>query len=111
MLSVLSVSPANGITEVPTSTSIILTFNEAVNAATVNSNTISIFGAGLNGSETVAGGYDVSGAVVTFTPFQPLPESTMFSVFVNGVTDLKGDSNYSFSSTFLTGAAPGPPPP
>lgn len=97
---VTAVSPANGATGVSTSSQIVLTFNEAINAATLNFNTVFAVGSG----EQLAGNYavDGTGTVVTFTPVSPLPGNTSIAVVVQGVTDLSGNSSNFFESSFIT---------
>lgn len=101
---VTAVSPANGAAGVSTNSAIVLTFNEAVDAVTVNANTVSItanqFAGQLAGSYTL----DATGKIVTFTPLSPLPGNSVINVAVNGVLDLSGNSNVSFQSSFTTGA-------
>jgi hypothetical protein len=101
---VTAVSPSNGALGVSASSAIVLTFNEVIDAATVNVNTVPIFANGFGGQ--MAGNYavDPSGKVVTFTPASPLPGNTLIFVEVNGVTDLSGNGNNFFESTFTTGA-------
>ena len=101
---VTTVSPANGATGVPASSSIVLTFNEVIDPATVNANTVQIEASGFSGE--LAGSYavDTTGKIVTFTPVSPLPGNTLIFVVVNGVTDLSGNGNNFFESTFTTGA-------
>ncbi|MFZ1156261.1 MAG: Ig-like domain-containing protein, partial [Candidatus Sulfotelmatobacter sp.] len=99
---VVSVSPMNGATAVSVSSPIVLTFNEAVDATTVNDTTAPI---AVNGA-VLAGGYalDGTGTVVTFTPLSPLPGNMTVTVQVNsGLLDLSGNSSNAFSSTFTTG--------
>jgi large repetitive protein len=108
---VSTVSPVNGATGVATSSTIVLTFNEPIDAATVNVNTVPIFGNGFSGQ--LAGSYtvDATGKVVTFTPVSALPGNTLIIVEVNGVTDLAGNGNNFFESTFTTGAGTDTTPP
>ncbi|MGO9275173.1 MAG: Ig-like domain-containing protein [Terriglobia bacterium] len=102
--SVVSV-PVNGATSVPVNTSIVLTFSEAVDPITVNSNSIPI---SVNGVGAVAGKYAVNGAVVTFTPLTPLPGNVQINITVNGfclncnVTDLAGNASLGLYSSFTT---------
>ncbi len=102
--SVSSVSPANGASGVAVTSSIALTFNEAVDPTTVNNGTILISVSGYSG--VLAGSYTVNGAVVTFTPASPLPGSATIQVQVNfnGVADLSGNLSNSYSSQFTTAA-------
>jgi hypothetical protein len=103
--SVTSVSPGNGASGVAVTTSIVLTFNEAVDATTVNETTVPISVSGYSGQ--LAGSYSVNGSVVTFTPLSPLPGSATIIVQVsyNGVADLSGNLSSSWYSTFTTSAA------
>ena len=66
--SVASVSPTNGATAVAVNSTVVLTFNEAIDASTVNNTTVPISVAGVTG--VLAGSYavDATGTVVTFTP-------------------------------------------
>ena len=105
--SVVSVSPGNGATGVAVNSSIVLTFNEAIDATTVNGSTVAISDSAFSGE--LAGSYavDATGRVVTFTPLSPLPGSATIQVQVsfNGVADFSGNGSNSFSSSFTTAAA------
>jgi RHS repeat-associated protein len=101
--SVVSVSPVNGTSAVSVTSPIVLTFNEAVDATTVNDVTvpISVSGAVLAGSYALDG----TGTVVTFTALSPLPGNAMVTVQVTqGLLDLSGNASNSFYSTFTTGS-------
>jgi len=100
---VVSVVPASGATGVAVNTSIVLTFDEAIDptSVSVNSIRISLPSTGF----AVAGSYAVNGAVVTFTPTSPLPGNATIQVFVNffeSPRDLAGNTSTSFFSTFET---------
>ncbi|PZR89259.1 MAG: hypothetical protein DLM67_19320, partial [Candidatus Nephthysia bennettiae] len=97
---VTAVAPLNNATAVPVTTTVTLTFNKPVNPVTVNIGTLSATANGV----TVAGGYAVSGATVTFTPLTPLPGGATVTVGVGGVRDLAGNGNQSFNSSFTTAA-------
>ncbi len=103
--SVVSVSPANGATAVPASSTIMLTFNEAIDLTTVSDTTVPIQVSSLGA--TIAGSYalDSTGTVLTFTPLSPLPGNATVSVQVlnQGVLDLSGNLSSSYYSTFTTG--------
>ncbi len=101
--SVTGVSPANGATSVPTSSSVVLTFNEAVDPTTVYNSTVSIVDSSFRG--TVAGNYsfDSTGTVLTFTPQSPLPANATFYVEVSNVRDYAGNVGSSFFAMFFTG--------
>jgi RHS repeat-associated protein len=101
---VVSVSPVNGASGVSAGSLITLTFDEAVDATTVNDATVPISVSGIGG--VLAGGYrlDSTGTVVTFTPLSPLPGNSTITVQVtSGVLDLSGNASNGFSSTFTTG--------
>jgi len=101
---VVSVSPVSGASAVSVSSPIVLTFNEAVDATTVNDVTVPISVNGVSG--VLAGAYALDGtrAVVTFTPISPLPGNSTVIVQVNlGLLDLSGNTSNSFYSTFTTG--------
>jgi len=109
--SVATISPANAATGVPVATSIVWTFNEAVDPSTVNVDTMPVAIDNFNGQ--VAGSYAVSGAVVTFVPTAPLPGSVRVRPRVNfdQVKDLAGNGANSFSSQFDTAAMADTTPP
>ncbi len=99
---VLSVDPPDQATGVPVSARVVLTFNEPVDVTTVNADTIQVQAIGDSGS--VAGEYQVSGNVVTFTPLSALPANTTMQVTVIHVEDLAwthADPPL-FTSTFTT---------
>ncbi|MGH8566428.1 MAG: Ig-like domain-containing protein [Gammaproteobacteria bacterium] len=107
--SVSTVSPANNATGVPVTSAIVVTFNEAIDPSTVNSNTLPITIDGFSG--VVAGNYSVNGAVVTFTPLNPLPGNVRVRTSVNAVQDLAGNNNNFFQSSFVTAAVADVTPP
>jgi large repetitive protein len=101
---VTAVSPVSGTTGVATNSPVVLSFNEVLDAATVNVNTVPVTVSGFSGA--LAGNYVVSGTTVMFTPVSPLPGNSMIDVAVSsGVLDLSGNPAISFSSSFTTGAA------
>ena len=99
---VLSVSPANGMTAVAVNTPVVMTFSAAVNPLTVNTSTFQVYSTANN--DVVAGTYAVSGAVVTFTPAGPLPGSATMRVYEYGVQDAAGNTASSSNTTFTTAA-------
>ncbi len=100
--SVLSVTPANGVNGIATSTTITLIMSEALDVTTVNSANVRL----LQNAMPVSGTLFVSGSTqVTFTPSALAPLTT-YTVQVSGVKDLAGNSmSLTFSSTFTTMAA------
>ena len=108
--SVVTVSPANGATSVSTGTSVTVTFNESMNASTINSNTFQLSSAGVTVPATVS--YNSSAATATLVPSSPLAYSTTYTATMeggaSGVQDPKGNtlpSNYIWS--FTTAPPPG----
>src|SRR5439155_9977076 len=73
---VVSVNPSDGATGVGVNSNIVLTFNEALNALSINTTSVPISASGVSG--LLAGSYtlDATGKVVTFTPASPLPPNT-----------------------------------
>ena len=111
--SVTSVSPAGGTTSVPTGSSVAATFNESMNASTINSNTFQLSSGGSTVAATVS--YNSSTLTATLAPTQPLAYSTTYTATVagggNGVQDPNGNllgANYVW--TFTTAPAPAPCP-
>ena len=105
--------PATGTTGVAVNTTATLNFNNALDPATVNSNTL-LFTIGQSTNQDVAGTYQVNGSQVIFTPDSPLPtNTTVWAYITNGVRDIAGDSiNGQWLTNFTTGgtaiAAPAP---
>jgi hypothetical protein len=103
-LAVTSVTPANGATGVPVNSNVVFSFSAPVDPATVNIKTMGVSAYNPNwGYAAIAGAYGVSGSTVTFTPQNPLPGNTQFTVSVSGnVQDLAGNSCTGWSSSFTT---------
>ncbi len=107
---VTTVSPASGATGVSTGTSVTATFNESMNASTINSNTFELSNAGVTVAATVS--FNNSTLTATLVPTQPLAYSTTYTATVsggsNGVQDPNGNglgANYVW--TFTTVPSPG----
>ena len=107
---VTTVSPANGATIVSTGTSVTATFNESMNASTINTSTFQLSSAGGTVAATVS--YNSAALTATLVPTAPLAFSTTYTATVfggsNGVQDPNGNvlpANYVW--TFTTAPAPG----
>ena len=107
---VITVSPANSATGVSTGISVSATFNESMNATTINTNTFQLSGAGTSVAATVS--YSSTTQTATLVPTQPLAYSTTYTATIvggsNGVQDPNGNllpTNYLWSFTIQ--AAPG----
>ena len=107
---VTSVSPASGATGVSVGTSVTATFDESMNASTINTSTFTLSSAGGPAAATVS--YNSSTQTATLAPTQALTNSTTYTATVvggaSGVQDPNGDemaANYTW--TFTTTPAPG----
>ncbi len=91
-LALTSSTPTNGATGVAVNTTITLNFNNTLDPATVNSNTLPLL-ITWNGTNQVGATYQVSGNQVVITPDSPLPVSTQMWVgALNGPNDTAGES-------------------
>ena len=98
-LTVVSVTPADGATEIETGATVSIVFNRAVAASSVTTSSVTVGSA--------PGDRSVSGSTVTFTPTSDLDEGTSYTVTVNGVTDGDGVGLASaFTSSFTTVSFP-----
>src|SRR4029077_5372471 len=107
---VTTVSPANGATSVSTGTSVTATFNESMNASTINTSTFQLSSAGGTVAATVS--YNSATLTATLVPTAPLAYSTTYTATVfggsNGVQDPSAkplQANYVW--TFTTAPPPG----
>jgi hypothetical protein len=111
---VSAVSPANGTTNVLLATAITVTFSEAMDASTINSNTILLQSAsGATVAANVA--YNATTFTATLTPTSSLAQGVAYTVVVRGgagapvVRDTSANALAAdFTSTFTTLAATAP---
>ncbi|MEJ7759788.1 MAG: Ig-like domain-containing protein [Gemmatimonadaceae bacterium] len=101
---VTSITPANGAVGVSTSTTINVTFSEAIDPATINATNFTVrtsSGAAVPGTVT----YNAATRVATFTPSAPLASNTAYTVTIVGtVRDVAGNEmGANFVSSFTTG--------
>jgi hypothetical protein len=110
---VISTSPANAATSVPTNQAVTATFNEAMNPVTINTTTFTLKAPAtlqFPGGVPVLGAvtYVAAGSVATFTPAVALTASTLYTATITtGAMDLAGNAlaaNYVW--TFTTASAP-----
>jgi hypothetical protein len=105
---VLSVTPPNGATNVPITTTVTATFSEDMNAATIGTSTFEL----RNPSNVVIGAtvtYNAGTKTATLTPSSPLANSTVYSARVkgggSGVKDVANNATVSdFTWSFNTAA-------
>ena len=105
-LSVTATVPANGTTGVSTSTTVSATFNNPLNATTINASTFTL----TAGSTAVSGSYSVTGGnTATFTPSSSLAASTTYTATLStGIKDVNGGALASAVIwTFTTAVATG----
>lgn len=97
---VVSVTPADGSTNMGLNTNPVITFSESLNRNTLVSNNFGLF---ANGSRVSAGvSYSADNRVVTLSPATLPPRSTVDVVVTSGVKDLSGNSLANFVSQFTT---------
>jgi hypothetical protein len=107
-LTLQSAIPAYAASGQVTNTTITLNFNNALDPATVNNNTLPVM-INWNSYNQISGSYQVNGTQVIFTPDSPFPvNSTIWVGAVNGPYDMAGDSasngsNYTQLTYFTTG--------
>ena len=102
--SVINVSPATGVSNLPLNTRVSIVFSERINPGTVNSTSFQIFGGPIG---QVSGSYAVAADLLsaTFTPSVPLLTFTGYSVSYNtNIRDLAGNSLNAGSFSFSTGS-------
>jgi PKD repeat protein len=112
---VTAVSPANNATGVAVTSPVTLTFNEALNSSTVNSNTVELLNS-AGAAVAAAVTYNSANNTVTLTPSSALAYSSTYTVLACGGTsgaviqDASGHAmTANFNSTFTTVAPPPPP--
>src|SRR6202046_4985653 len=102
---VTATTPANGATGVPITQVITASFNEAMNATTINTSTFTVAGPG---GPLVGGPAPVPGTTASFTPTAALAQSTQYTATITtGAKNPRGNSLASdFVWMFTTGTIP-----
>ncbi|MGH9629118.1 MAG: DUF4082 domain-containing protein, partial [Bryobacteraceae bacterium] len=99
-LGVTATTPAGAATGVNSGTTVSATFNNSLDATTINASTFSLRDAG---NMLVSASYSVSGNTATLTPGSPLAASTTYTTtLTTGVKDVNGTAlaaNYTWSFT------------
>jgi hypothetical protein len=101
---VVSVSPTTGAGEVPVNTTVMATFDKAMNGATINTGSFR-----LRRDSAVAGivSYDTSTQTATFTPDANLEWGASYTVTLSSsITDVAGSKLTGISWSFTTEQAP-----
>ena len=104
--SLVGASPAPGTTGVATNTDVVLSFNNKINPATVNSNTIQVW-AGWDSNRKIAGEYTVTGETVVFRPTGFFPSNSAIYL----VTCNNSLSDMAAAGMCSTPSPPAPRPP
>ena len=91
--------PADDATDVAINSTIVLTFNNKIDAETIT--------VASEGGVLVAGtkSWDATGKILTFTPTASLTNATMYIVTIAGVADIYGQSLATAVKNFMTAAA------
>ena len=85
---VMETTPADGASNVARNTTITITFSEPVDASSVTATTFQVSPAQ---GASIAGTFEINGAVATFTPAAPLLLDTTYTVLLTtGITDVDG---------------------
>ena len=103
---VLSITPADGATGIDRNTIVSVTFNEAINPATVDSETFTISVGGVRQSGNIS--FSGQSTIITFTPDQILPTLSLVTItLLPGINDIAGNGLIStFTSSFTTQGEP-----
>ena len=113
---VTSATPVVGVSGIPINTNVRASFNEAMNATTINTNTFLLRDA-ANNLVPAAVTYDTSTRTATLDPTSSLQYLTLYTATVKGgttdprVKDTAGNALASDHVWSFTTAAPPPPPP
>jgi methionine-rich copper-binding protein CopC len=105
---VTSVNPANAQLNVPTNTTVQVTFSEPMDPATITTSTVVLRNTATTAVVPATVSYNTATRVATLTPTGPLSNATNYTVNVTtGVKDVSGNALAAqFNSTFTTAAAP-----
>lgn len=106
---VTATSPTNGATGVPANSEVTITFNEAVDPATVNSTNIVLRVTSSGAVVPAAITYNATTRTVTLKPGAALAQSTGYTVTVSGIRDPAGNqmtAPFQFSFTTADVTAP-----
>jgi hypothetical protein len=107
---VIAVSPADGTTNVDPGTSVLVSFSEPMNAASLTSSSVRLASGGTAVQSTATVAQD--GRSVTITPSAPLPVNTTVTVTVDATATDRNNNTLAtaFSSTFRTATPDGTAP-
>jgi hypothetical protein len=98
----VQITPAQGATNVPVTTQIVMTYNEPIDVTSL-AGSIQVTANGISGE--IAGTLAVDGNEVKFTALDPLPGNRTIGVTVSNTRDLAGNTLNAVGRSFTTGAA------
>jgi len=98
---VSTISPAHQATSVSANTSIVITYDENIDATDIGRIAVTVDGFSGN----VAGNFVVAGNTVTFTPLNPFPGDSRIWVYTRYLRDLVGNNGY-YTGHFYFDTAP-----
>ena len=107
---VSSFSPPNGSVNVGDNANIHFTFSKPINPLTVNASTIQLSGGGSTFiPDSIS--FSNSNQTVLLVPHAPMPDNTLMTLTISGVTDVAGNPVANQTTTFTTGTGPDVIPP
>ncbi len=101
---VLTVSPANNLSNVPVNANVAVVFSGPIDPITVTGATIAVSGGGMT-SVPASISFSNSNQKVLITPEAPLPASTVMTLTISGVKDVAGNTVTAQTTHFTTGTA------
>jgi large repetitive protein len=101
----LSASPLNSLTNIGDNSDVDIVFSEPINPLTISGSTIQLSGGGITEvPDSISIGNNNS--QVLMVPHVPLPDSTLMTLTISGVTDLAGNALVPQTTHFTTGIGP-----
>jgi YD repeat-containing protein len=107
---VLSVSPPSGSTTVGDNAQVVVLFSKPINPLTVSGSSIQLKGGGATEvPDSIS--FSNNNQNVQLVPHTPLPDNTVITLTISGVTDVAGNAVTTQATTFTTGTGPDLVPP
>ena len=102
---IVAFAPPNGSTNVGDNATVRLLFSEPINPLTINSSTIQISGGGTTVvPDSIS--FSNNNQTVLLVPHAPLPDSTVMTMTISGITDPSGNAIAPQTTQFTTAAGP-----
>jgi len=107
---VLSVSPPSGSINVGDNAQVVVLFSKPINPLTVSGSSIQLTGGGATEvPDSIS--FSNNNQNVQLVPHAPLPDNTVITLTISGVTDVAGNAVTTQATTFTTGTGPDLVPP